>query len=251
MLLVYQKKVYNNTMLPRFYLPNITPVDEKIQINDQEIIYQIDKILRLKKNDIFIAFTINTEYELVIKSLEKDKLVAEILEVKTPDKDPDTKVILYQSLLKKDKFEWILQKSVELGVYKIVPIISDNSIIREISDHKKNRYLKIIKEATEQCGGQHIPELNKTLTYDQALELSINDDGQKIIAWEGQLNNSLVDKINADEKNIHLFIGPEGGFSPREIESAKNNDFTIVSLGQRILRAETAAIASLSLILLK
>jgi 16S rRNA (uracil1498-N3)-methyltransferase len=237
-------------MLPRFYISQITPAGETISITDREIIHQLTDVLRLKKNDVFIIFSSQVEYEVILKEATKEKITATILETRAPSREPDKKVILYQSLLKSDKFEWILQKGVELGVHTFVPVISDNCVVREISENKLGRYHKIIAESLEQCGGQHPAELAPAMTFNDALEQIKKAAGQKILAWEGQHKNPLLRIIDKNAPAYHLFIGPEGGFSAGEIKLAAEIGMTIVSLGNRILRAETAAISACTLILL-
>jgi 16S rRNA (uracil1498-N3)-methyltransferase len=234
----------------RFFLPSIFVENETVVIQDKKTICQISKVLRLKKNDVFIIFSNVLEYELIIKEINPRQIVTAVLDTRKPSREPKKRIILYQSLLKKDKFEWILQKGTELGISAFVPIISGNSVVREISPHKLQRYLNIIKEATEQCGGQKPAELKEPVTFENAIQTAAERSSQKIIAWEGESNNKLSEKIDKQAKEYHLFIGPEGGFSPQEIEIAKTNNFIVVSLGQRILRAETAAIAATSIILL-
>ncbi len=237
-------------MLPRFYQPTITPVQGTITLDDANIIHQITKVLRLKKNDIFIIFSPHYEYEVTIKTLTQKTIELTVLEKRQTNREPSKQLIIYQSLLKKDNFEWVLQKGTELGVQSFVPIVTHNSIVRKITDTKLKRYQKILTEATEQCGGKQPPALHQLLTFEQAITKSAGQDGQKIIAWEGESGNNLTKKIHSGQPCYHLFIGPEGGFSPEEIKLAANNGFTAVSLGKRILRAETAAIAAASLILL-
>jgi len=234
----------------RFFLPSIFVKNETVIIQDKKTIRQISKVLHLKKNDVFIIFSNVLEYELIIKEINPHQIVTAVLDTRKPSREPKKRIILYQSLLKKDKFEWILQKGTELGISSFVPIISGNSVVREISPHKLQRYLNIIKEATEQCGGQKPAELKEPDIFENAVQTVVKMPGQKIIAWEGESNNKLSEKIDKQAKEYHLFIGPEGGFSPQEIEIAKTNNFIVVSLGQRILRAETAAIAATSIILL-
>lgn len=237
-------------MLPRFYLNSINPQNNTLAISDRNTIHQIISVLRLKKNDVFILFSPQAEYEVAIKDLSENQLIVTILERRESKREPAKKLILYQSLLKKDKFEWILQKGVELGVYTFMPIISDNSIVRKISANKLLRYQKIITEATEQCGGQRLANLEPALPFQQAIEKIKTAAGQKLLAWEGETSSKLTKVINKNSNTYHLFIGPEGGFSPSEIELAKTSNINIISLGNRILRAETAAIAATSIILL-
>jgi 16S rRNA (uracil1498-N3)-methyltransferase len=237
-------------MLPRFYVPNITPQRETIILTDREMIHQITDVLRLKKNDVFIVFSDQTEYEVILKEITKDTVTATVLESHVPSREPKRKLTLYQSLLKSDKFEWILQKGVELGVHRFVPIISDSCVVREISQNKQERYHKIIAEATEQCGGLHLAELMPALPFTEALGQANNATGQKLLAWENEHNNRLKQQIDETATEFHLFVGSEGGFTAEEIKSAADHGITTVSMGRRILRAETAAIAAVCSILL-
>jgi 16S rRNA (uracil1498-N3)-methyltransferase len=237
-------------MLPRFYWQNLKIQNDLVNISDSQIIYQITKILRLKIGDVLIVFDAQYEYQILIENITKDGLTGKIIEKTKSEREPSKKLILYQSLLKSDKLEWILQKGVEIGVAEFTPIISDNCVVRETSENKLARYKKIIQEATEQCGGLKVASLKPILTFKQAMEQTRNVKGQKLLAWEGQVGQPLSKTLDKNQKEYHLLIGPEGGFSPEEVELAKRNGMQIVSLGKRILRAETAAIVASSLILL-
>jgi len=237
-------------MLPRFYLHNLVIQNDLVNINDSQVIYQITKILRLKIGDTFIVFDTHYEYQILIENITKDGLTGKIIEKTKSEREPAKKLILYQSLLKSDKLEWILQKGVEIGAAEFTPIISDNCVVREISENKLARYEKIIREATEQCGGLKVANLNQVTTFKQAVDQARNVKGQKLLAWEGEKGHELNKILNNKQKEYHLFIGPESGFSPEEVKLAKQSDIQIVSLGKRILRAETAAIVASSLILL-
>lgn len=237
-------------MLPRFYLQNLSIQNDLVNISDSQIIHQITKILRLKIGDVFIVFDAHYEYQILIENITKDGLAGKIIEKIKSEREPAKKLILYQSLLKSDKLEWILQKGVEIGVAEFTPIISGNCMVREISENKLARYEKIIKEATEQCGGLKIANLNPVITFKQAIKQTKKVTGQKLLAWEGQFGQELSKILDKNQNEYHLFIGPEGGFSPEEVNLAKQSGIQIVSLGKRILRAETAAIVASSLILL-
>jgi len=237
-------------MAYRFYWRSANAESGPIIIKDQEIIHQLTNVLRLKKNDIFTVFNQFAEFELVIKEINNRAITADIIEKKDINREPARQIYLYQSLLKKDNFEWILQKGTELGVQAFIPLVTDNSIVREITEQKEKRFQKIIKEATEQCGGRRPPEFKKSMSFTESISYAASQNGQKIIAWEGEKNMLLAQLLKNKLLEYHLFIGPEGGFTAEEIKFAKKNKFDIVSLGPRILRAETAAIAAASIILL-
>ena len=147
----------------------------------------------------------------------------------------------------------MLQKGVEIGVSSFVPIITSRTIVGSIHENKFKRYEKIIIEATEQCGGVRIARLEKPTRFATALK-RMNKKDESLIAWEGEKRVNLCDYL--DRCNIrqgctfHVFIGPEGGFTENEIDIAKQHKLISVSLGKRILRSETAALAVSSKLLL-
>jgi len=164
--------------------------------------------------------------------------------------EPNINIHLYLALIKSDKFEIAIQKCVELGVRQITPVITERTIISldETKINKKViRWNKIALEACKQCQRSYIPSINKPIKFNKAIEKNNNNS---ILAYvdENKFNlKSCLDKI--ENETINIFIGPEGGYTNKEILFAKNNNILISHLGKRILRAETAAITATSLIL--
>ncbi len=233
--------------MQRFYLPASEFKGDYAKSQNAELINQLTKVLRAKHGDKFGLFNGDgQEYLAQLTDLTKKEVKFILIDQHPGGREPLKKVTLYQSLLKKDKFDWLLQKAVEMGVYKIVPVISQYSIVTDLSPAKRYRYEEIIKEATEQCGGTVLPEIAPALKFFTAIEEAGKAGGAKAIAWEKESEYSIAD-IATD--NIQLFIGPEGGFSNEEIIAAKNNQIVPVTLGRRILRAETAAIIALAKLL--
>lgn len=153
------------------------------------------------------------------------------------------KLILCQALLKGEKMDFIIQKSTEIGVTKIIPFISERCIIKKTN--KIERWRRIIKEASEQSGRLNTPDIDSIKNFDELLA-SINNG---ILFWENA-KLSLVDvffELSLSEP-IFLIVGPEGGFSSDEVSRALKKELKIASLGKRILRSDTAAIISLSLV---
>jgi len=231
---------------PRFYLEQEKIINNKVFIDEPRIIKQILKVLRLKKGEkIFIFEGSGKEYKVEIKNLGKNQIEGEVVKEEESKREPEKIITLYQSILKADKFEWVLQKGTELGVTKFIPVISENCVIRELSENKIKRYKEIIREATEQCGGAKLAELGEIIKFEEALK-KLNKNNLNLIGWEeGEKFRSHSFK----EREINLFIGPEGGYSLKEINLAKSFGVRPISLGKRILRAETAAIISIALIL--
>ncbi|MCX7988918.1 MAG: 16S rRNA (uracil(1498)-N(3))-methyltransferase [Thermodesulfovibrio sp.] len=152
-------------------------------------------------------------------------------------------LILCQALLKGEKMDFVIQKSTELGVKKIIPFISDRCVLKHTN--KIKRWKRIAKESSEQCGRLVVPEINSLENFDDL----INHIDNGLLFWE-KAESSLLDTFFSLDisKPLFLIIGPEGGFSLEEVNKALKKGIKIASLGQRILRAETSAIVSLSLV---
>jgi 16S rRNA (uracil1498-N3)-methyltransferase len=171
--------------------------------------------------------------------------------------EPRTKLTLYPALLKSDKLELVLQKCTEIGASGFAPIISDRCNVGAIvSENRRQRWERIIVEAAEQSERGRLPQLHPATLFPQACE-HVRGRGLSFIAWERGdrlgLRTALVEHLKAGSSArpfaMNLFLGPEGGFTEDEIELARSYGIIPVSLGPRILRAETAAIVSTTLIL--
>ena len=231
--------------MQRFFIPKEDFSGDYIVSRDKGLIGQLKKVLRAKEGDKFWLFEgSGLEYlgQLIELSANQAKFL--IIDRRQGIAEANSQIVLYQSLIKADKFEWVLQKATELGVAAVVPVVSARSIVRQVTPAKMKRYQEILKEATEQCGGAVIPELSLPVSFIDAVKHSAKQPGVKMIAWEKEGEADLI-----KAKDSCIFIGPEGGFTEEEISLAKDSGITPVSLGKRILRAETAAIASLAKLL--
>lgn len=217
-------------------------------IDDQKQVKQLSSVLRVAVGDRCVVFDDSGfEWIIEITSVHSRKIQYKLLE-KRQGIGFDREVTLYMGLLKKDKFEWVVQKATELGVSRIVPVITQRCVKNDISQHQYDRYRMIMKEATEQSGGALLPSLNEILSFTQALD-SLDINNLNLIAYEGKGGVGLPVTMDRNT-HINLFIGPEGGFTSEEIEQAVSNNLTIITFGKRILRAETAAIAGLARLLI-
>lgn len=162
----------------------------------------------------------------------------------------EKKIILADCLPKQNRFENIIEKATELGVEKIIPLISERTIMRP-RDGKLERWQRIVKEAAEQCARDTIPEIETVRELDDWLkEISpLNDDTLFLFCWESERDTTVreVLSVNSD-KNIVVLIGPEGGFSEREVSEIKSAGGVSVTLGKRVLKTDTAAISVLAMI---
>ncbi len=207
----------------------------EVKILNPEIIKQIKAVLRFEiGNKIILSDGKGNEAETSIISMQKNEILCKIENIMKKN-DNDKIVNLYLAILKKENFELAVQKAVEVGVATITPIITERTIKTGLNIE---RLKKIIIEASEQCGRSTVPSLSPILNFREALTEKEADE--KIIFHLVEDNY----KPNKSAKNSNIFVGPEGGFTENEIESAKNSGYTLTSLGNLTLRGETAAIVA-------
>lgn len=213
----------------------------------------IKNVLRMKiGNNIIVNNKSNFEYEVQIISFEDDRVSAKIIRQIEMQSEPSVNLTLFQGIPKGDKMELIIQKAVEIGVKKIIPIITDRVVVKldEKSAKKKTeRWQKISEEAAKQSRRNAIPEVTLPAKFKDVIQ-SLDYYDLKILLYENEKKQSIrniFDKTTNKPKNIAVFIGPEGGLSDEEIEMSK--DMYIASLGPRILRTETAGLVAATIIL--
>ena len=175
-------------------------------------------------------------------------MTAEVVRRWQPESEPPTEVTLYQAVPKGRRWDWLLQKATELGVTRVVPLRTERSVVR--GPGNLERWNSIVREAAEQSHRVRWPQVTAPVALDQALD-AFSERNQALIACldprAGLLGCALCDLTR--DAPIALFVGPEGGFSEVEIDAALAKGLIPVSLGPRVLRAETAPLALLSLIM--
>lgn len=230
--------------LHRFYINQNIEVGKEIRTDDSELLNQWGRVFRLKAGDEVILFN-DSDYEFTAKFslLSKKEAVLDVLDSKMTATEISKELHLFQSIIKKDNFELIVQKCTEIGVSAFHPVVSERS---EKKNLNMERLLKIAKEASEQSGKVKLPKISEPENF-----------GKSIENFEGELFalDFLGEKIGQNtfikSNKIGILIGPEGGFSDKEREFFKEKGIKNISLGNQVLRAETAAIAISSLILLQ
>lgn len=217
--------------------------------------HQVRNVLRLQPGEAIIVLdNQGWEMEAELTLVDRQEVVAAIVSRSAAPGEPRLRLTLYQSMLKRDKFEWVLQKGTELGISRFVPVITRRSLVRDaaaLKPSKQARWEKILQEAAEQCGRGRIPQLVAPLSFAEAVDEAVGA-GPALIAWEA--GDVSLDKVlsSAQPKitsSLALFIGPEGGFDDVEVEQAVAVDARPFSLGPRILRTETAAIVAAALVM--
>ena len=220
------------------FIGNFDFNQNKIIVTEKNFINQAKNVLRLKVGDgLILCDGKMNEAEAKILLLAKNKSELEISEITKNKNEPENNIILYCPILKKENFEWALQKAVEIGVKEIAPIITDRTVKLGLN---KERLEKIIKEAAEQSGRGILPVLREAINFDLALKQAKENDLNLFFqAGYLPLGHSM-----SKFKKIGVFVGPEGGWTEDEIKITQSNGFTLVGLGKTVLRAETAVIVA-------
>lgn len=223
--------------------------DEGLLYLAKEDIKHFKDVLRIKDDEEVEVYIDGSGYIAVLNSYTKDELSLKILSEIKEKYESDLKITLFQSLVKSDKMDFIIQKAIEMGAYGIVPIETKRSIVKkkDIKDKKLERYKNIAKAAAMQSKREFIPSVYDAMKLDEAKEILDGFD-LVLVAYEDELDNSIKNYDIKDKKNIAIVVGPEGGFDISEIDELKNFGYKSISLGKRILRAETAPIALLTML---
>ena len=231
--------------LHRFFLP-FSATDNSLIIADEKIVNQIKNVLRLKDGDEILIFNGEKERKGKIEEIAKNAIRIILKEEVINLREPKIKVKLFCSLLKKDNFEIVVQKATEVGVKEIYPIISKRTVK---FDFKKERMDKIIKEASEQSMRISLPILHQTISFQEALKESSQNQLNVFCDLSSPLfSETLKEKLISKKiDSLGVFIGPEGGWSEEEIHLAKDNNFLMVKLSDLVFRSETAAIIAVYL----
>jgi len=208
------------------------------------------KVLRLKVGDqVEVLDGEGSLYLVNLTDINNKSIKGEVLSSEKINTESPLKIHLGQSLIKGNGFDVILRKSVELGVRSIIPLITERTVVKSDSEKKIVRWKKIIEESSKQCGRSSIPQISKNITTLETFFQKTKNSDLKLIFWELEKNKRLGD-INPKEKpsTVSVLIGPEGGFTVKEFETARNYGFLSLGLGPRIFRAETAPLVALSLL---
>lgn len=214
----------------------------QVSVTEKNLIHQIINVLRLQKEDeVFLVNEGKQEAIAKIKEIKPEKITFELQDVYKNKKEPSLNVTLYLAILKKDNFEISAQKATEVGIKKIVPVITKRTIKKNVNC---NRINKITKEAAEQSGRAIIPNLTKINNFKEAIEKASQENDFNLffdLKTDSFFDFKFNQKLSKNSK-IGVFIGPEGGWSKEEKELAEENKFYLTNLGKLTLRAETSVI---------
>jgi 16S rRNA (uracil1498-N3)-methyltransferase len=218
-----------------------------------ELAHRLGRVLRLRVGDhVVLTEGGAREYEVRITAVSGNALTASVITERAPPPESDIAVVLYQSLIRANRFDLVLEKGTEIGVSRFVPITAARSVVQgngEPSAARSERWSRLITEAAEQCGRGRLPTVDTPVPLEDAVRAA---QGLKLVPYEEERALRLtayLRKLTTRPQRISLLIGPEGGFEPAEIDLAREHGWTTVSLGPRVMRSETAGIVAAALVL--
>lgn len=221
-------------------------------IDDKKTVHRLTRVLRLKPGDTFLGFDGRRELTLRVKSAGPDSVSVETLGSREAVRIPNVKLTVAQALLKGKRWDIFLEKSAEMGVHDVVPLLTEKSVVKISKDDaagKVDRWQRILQSAAAQCRGGTVTGIAPPVDFNDFVRASSRRAARFIFSAEGDAA-PFADVVRAERPaRIILAIGPEGDFTRGEIAAASEAGFTPVTLGPRILRAETAAIVASSLAL--
>lgn len=227
----------------RFFLPPDTFRGERVHF-PADLARQITQVLRLRPGDRVVALDgLGHAFLVELKMMSKQRVDGNILSQQAATGEPAGELILYPALSKGERFEWVLQKGVELGVTLFQPILTQRTLRRSPGAGRWERWRRIIREAAEQSGRGKLPPLRPPITFEQALAEA---PGLKLLP-SVLAERPALEALAQASWPVSLFVGPEGGFSSEEVALARTNKAIPVTLGPRVLRTETAAIVMVAL----
>ncbi len=216
---------------------------------------QIARVLRMAPGDEVIALDDSgREYTVALSVVEARRAEGRITGRREGRGEPTIRLTFYLAMVRPERFEWALQKCVEIGVSRFVPVITLRTERRhtEISDNRRERWGRIIREAAEQSGRSRLPTLADPQTLEDALRSAPRP---ALMAWEEETRGSLKSTLQhwrseaSGSGAMSVFVGPVGGLDPQEVELARGLGVETIGLGARILRSETAAVVLTTIVM--
>ncbi len=239
--------------MPRFFVREDAFRDGRIYISGEDARH-LSKVLRVKSGEkLTVCDFFNTEYRCAVCTVSENSVELLVLSKALSENEPPFPITLYMALPKGDKMNLVVQKSVELGVSRIVPFSSAFTVVRlteQSALEKRERWQRVAHSAAQQCGRGHPPKIETPVSFSMALADCKSRGGISFICDEQEEKVSLGDLLKncPAPESLSFFVGAEGGFDRKEIEEAKVSGIRGVTLGKRILRCETVPLFVLSCI---
>ena len=239
----------------RFFVPPGLLADREVNL-PPELARRLATVLRLKRGDrLVLADGAGRDYEVELTAVSPRAATAVVVAERPSPPEPSLEMVLYQSLVRTQRFELVLEKGTELGVSRFVPLISGRARVRtpgpagEGGSQRLQRWRRIVTEAAEQSGRGRVPAIDPPSLFEDAVRSA---HGILLLPWEGERSQGLrsyLRSLGDRPLAASLFVGPEGGFAEDEVRLAREAGCVPISLGPRILRSETAGIVAAALVM--
>jgi 16S rRNA (uracil1498-N3)-methyltransferase len=239
----------------RFFVPTGLLAGREVNLPPR-LARRLATVLRLKLGDrLLLADGAGRDYEVELTAISPRSAAAVVVAERPSPPEPSLELVLYQSTIRPQRFELVLEKGTELGVSRFVPVLSGRARVRtrspagEGGSQRLQRWLRIVTEAAEQSGRGRVPAVDPPLPFEEAVSSA---PGLLLLPWEGERAQGLrsyLRSLGDRPQAVSLFIGPEGGFAEDEVRLARDAGCAPVSLGPRILRSETAGIVAAALVM--
>jgi 16S rRNA (uracil1498-N3)-methyltransferase len=234
---------------PRFFVSGIHHPNEIVSIEGDDA-HHISNVLRLRAGDRIEIIDSGARAFVAELSGNRKKLRVRLLEEKSRLPARRRRVDVAQAMPKSSKMDSIVEKSTELGVTAVLPFCSERTIVRSVGEAKLQRWRRIARGAAEQCGRRDVPAVPEPVSFGALIARFCAYD-VVLFAWEGAIGEPLrqrLPQLLSHADSVLVVVGPEGGFSHAEADAARRSGAEIVSLGERVLRTETAAPALLAIL---
>jgi len=236
--------------LRRFFVPPASLRARNVTITG-DLAHRLARVLRYRRGDqVVLSGGGPREYVVQLSGVSANAVTGVVTGERTSPREPSVEVVLYQSLIRANRFDWVLEKGTEVGLARFVPVIAARTQVQEEPGASRTeRWTRIIVEAAEQCGRGRLPSVGMTMPFEEAVRSA---PGVRIVPWEDEREERLSDYIRSlteRPRTVSVFIGPEGGYEREEVQLARSEGAALVTLGRRVMRAETAAVIACGIVL--
>lgn len=216
-----------------------------------DLVHRLAKVLRYRAGDSLVLTSGGeTEYIVRLDGVSAKGVTGTVTGRRPAPAEAAIEVVVYQSLIRANRFDFVLEKGTEIGVARFVPIIAARTQVQEeASLARTDRWQRLITEAAEQCGRGRLPTVGETLPFEAAIRSA---PGVKLMPYESERNLHLGEYLRSltePPSAVSIFVGPEGGWEDAEVDLARESGAVLVTLGRRVMRAETAALVAAGIVL--
>jgi 16S rRNA (uracil1498-N3)-methyltransferase len=236
--------------LRRFFVDASVLGEEQVTMTG-DLAHRLAKVLRYRAGDSLVLTAAGeTEYIVRLESVSAKGITGTVTGRRPAPTEAGVEVVVYQSLIRANRFDFVLEKGTEIGVARFVPMIAARTQVQEeASKARGDRWQRLITEAAEQCGRGHLPTVGEAQPFERAVRTA---PGLKLMPFEGERDLRLGEYLRSltePPSAVSIFIGPEGGWEDAEVDLARDSGAVLVTLGRRVMRAETAAVVAAGIVL--